>query len=661
MKALKLPRLLSNHMVLQQNKKIRIWGEDEPGSRVTVTLAGTQYSAVADENGDWEVTLQEMSPGGPYKMTVQDDKGEERTARDILIGDVWMCSGESNMELPLGRVIEHYPYETGQCRNDCIRTFKITGHSDFHGPLKDHLSGEWKSANEDTILDFSAAAYFFARHLYRMTGVPVGLIDASLGGSRIESWMGRDMLEGYDDLLALADEYSDDEFVKERLANNERQRLSWHSALDGQDTGLLENWMQRGLDVSDWKEIQIPFFFKDTELDGFIGSVWFRREFIVDKKYAAREARLWLGTIVDSDTVYVNGMEVGHTDCQYPSRKYTVPAGFLREGRNEITIRVVSEIGQGRFTDRKPYKILWDEGRVELAGTWRYKIGACCGMAPEKDCVNWIPTGLYHGMTAPCHKYMIAGVIWYQGESSARTPGNYLDLMKRMINGYRQKWGDEKIPFFYVQLPNFSTEIYDSGRDKRISDWPAIRDAQRRALAVPETGMAVAIDAGEDNDLHPLEKELIGSRLASLAARKLYGRREECDGPQVRRVDIEQTAPGESPGKTVWKVTLWCRCASGMRVRDNAKGKKVTDFELIDRDKAVHVPDMQITGKKVILTAKTELALLGEIRYCYRDTCSGALIYNKEGYPMGPFRLVIKKRKSTGRKPHGKRGRCKGK
>ncbi len=652
MKTLKLPRLLSDHMILQQNKKIRIWGEDEPGTTVTVTLLETVYSAVADENGDWEVFLQEMSPGGAYSMTVRDDKGEERTVEDILVGDVWLCSGQSNMELPMRRVIDHYPYEMQQCRNDCIRTFKITEHSDFHGPLKDHLTGAWKSVNEDTLLDFSATAYFFARHLYRMSGVPVGLIDASLGGSRVESWMGRDMLEGYDDLLSLADRYRDDAFRAGRLADNERQAHLWHSALDGQDTGLQEDWAQRNLDVSDWKEVRLPFFFQDSDLDGFIGSVWFRREFDVKKECAYQEARLHLGTIVDSDTVYINGVEVGHTDYQYPPRKYTIPIGLLKEGSNEITIRVKSEIGQGRFTDDKPYRIFWNEDQVDLTGIWKYRIGARCEMIPETDFVNWKPTGLYHGMTAPCHNYMIAGVIWYQGESSARTAGSYRDLMKRLINGYREKWGEEQLPFLFVQLPNFDTETYDSDRDRRFSDWPAIREAQRRTLDIPGTGMAVAIDAGEDNDLHPLEKELIGFRLAALAARMLYGKKEECDGPQVWRVDIEPTVPEAASGKAKWKVTLWCREASGLRVRENGKGRNVVDFELIDRDKNVHVPDMEIVGRKVVLTAAMKLSPLREIRYCYRSTYRGALIFNKAGYPMAPFQIEVRKR----RKPP-KRGR----
>lgn len=645
MKTLKLPRLLSDHMILQQNKKIRIWGEDEPGTRVTVTMCETASGTVTDENGDWEVFLQEMSAGGPYRMAVRDEKGEERTIEDILIGDVFLCSGQSNMELPMRRVTDHYPYEILQCRNDCIRTFKITEHSDFHGPLKDHLTGVWKSVNEDTLPDFSATAYFFARHLYRRSGVPVGLIDASLGGSRVESWMGRDMLEGYDDLLALADQYRDDDFRNERLARNERQARLWHQALDEQDLGLQEDWAEWKMDVSDWRDIQIPFFFQDTDLAGFIGSVWFRREFDVKKTCAYQEARLYLGTIVDSDTVYINGVEVGHTDYQYPPRKYTIPIGLLREGSNEITIRVKSEIGQGRFTDNKDYRIFWQEDQVELSGSWKYRIGAVCDMVPETDFVNWKPTGLYHGMTAPCHKYMIAGVIWYQGESSARTAGSYRDLMKRLINGYREKWGDEQLPFLYVQLPNFETEVYDSDRDRTYSDWPAVREAQRKILEIPKTGMAVAIDAGEDNDLHPLEKELIGFRLAALAARMLYGQKEECDGPQVWRVDIEPTSPGDGPGRAKWKVTLWCREASGLRVRENGKGREVVDFELIDRDKNVHVPDMKIVGRKVILTAMIEMAGLREIRYCYRSTYRGALIFNKAGYPMAPFCLEVRKRR----------------
>ena len=674
---LKLPRLIGNGMILQQKKKVRIWGEDEPGRKISVSFLGTEYTTETDESGAWEVWLNETDAGDSYQMFVKDSAGEEWVISDVAVGDVWFCTGQSNMELPITRVMDRYPEEISKCMNANIRTFKIIERREFHGPLKELESGEWKPVTEDTFPDFSATAYFFAKHMYRMTGVPVGLINASLGGTRIESWMGRDMLEGYDDFLAVADRYADDDFVKERLAQNERQANEWHSRLDNADIGIKENWAQAQMDVSTWKEVEIPFFFKDTELKGFIGSVWFYREFTVGRQLAGKEAKLWLGTIVDSDTVYVNGVFAGHTDYQYPPRKYVVPEGVLREGKNVIVIRVKSEIGQGRFTDDKPYAVFRGDERIELAGVWKYRIGAECEMIGATDFVSWKPTGLYHGMTAPCHKYTLSGILWYQGESNTHeTADRYYDLLKRMIAGYREKWKDN-LPFIYVQLPNFLVERYDADRDETVCDWPLVREAQRKALEIPNTAMVTTIDLGEDNDLHPLNKEGIGYRLAMQAAKLLYGKKSECDGPQVEEVRIEKISAdgrmtdgvsdkkdeiGNDGGtKTIWKAVLTFAAASGMYAVQKQSGQnldpfsiqtasvsadkslvsEIMDFELIDERGISHSAEAEIAGDRVILTCEEEMSAVREVRYCYHSTNKGALLYNQEGFPMTPFRIEM--------------------
>lgn len=646
---LKLPRLINDGMVLQQKKSVRIWGEDEPGRKVTVSFLGKEYSVEANADGEWEIFMQPAGAGSACQMLIWDDAGEERIISDVAVGDVFICSGQSNMELPINRVMDRYPEEIAQCSNSAIRTFKITENAEFHGPLKDHKSGEWTAVTQDTFPEFSATAYFFAKHMYRMTGVPIGLINASLGGSRIESWMGRDMLAGYEDFLTLADRYSDDVFVQERLAFNLRLAEQWHSRLDARDVGLQENWAQERLDYSKWREIEIPFFFRDTPLNNFIGSVWFCREFTVGSRMAGREAKLWLGTIVDSDTVYVNGVQVGHTDYQYPPRKYTVPEGLLKEGKNIIVIHVKVEIGQGRFTDQKVYALFTEDDRIELAGTWKYRIGAACNIIEATDFVSWKPTGLYHGMMAPCHKYVCAGILWYQGESNTHeSAGDYLDLMERMITGYRAKWGEE-LPFIYVQLPNFRVERYGADRDDVINDWPCVREEQRKALKIPGTGMVTAIDLGEDNDLHPLNKEGIGFRLAMQAMKLLYGKESECEGPQIEDVLVEKTEG------TTWKVTLTFRHAAGMYADpeaglegvtpDKRKGMpEIRDFELTDEKGMLHTVSAQIAGDKVVLTCGDEMEAVCEVRYCYHNSNKGALLYNKEGFPMTPFLVKINDR-----------------
>lgn len=637
---LRLPRLISDGMVLQQKKKVHIWGWDEPGCEVMLSFLGKEYMATTGEDGKFSFFLDALAPGGPYTMEMKDRQGQEKILSDIWVGDVWICAGQSNMELPMERVKDKYPQEIADCKNTAIRTFKITEHADFHGPLTDHLSGEWKAADDNTILTFSATAYFFARQINRMLGIPIGLINASLGGSRIESWMGRDMLEGYDDFLALADQYADDKFVEERLLYNQTFMEKWHTHLDKADKGLTENW-KYGIPAgceSKWKDVQIPFFFADTELAGFIGSVWFCRKFTVSEKLAGKRAKVWLGTIVDSDTVYVNGQWIGQTDYQYPPRKYTIPAGLLKKGENTIVIRVKCENGYGRFTPGKEYALWNEEERVSLLGKWSYCIGAGCEQIEETDFVNWKPTGLYNGMMAPCHAYTVAGILWYQGEANSWNPDNYMDLTERMIRGYREKWNDNTLPYLYVQLPNFSGEIYDIDRKGNTCCWAPMREVQRSALSLPETGMVVAMDLGEDNDLHPQNKKDIGFRLAMQAMKKLYGLDAECEGPQVKAITV--TCINEDSGD--FEIRIQCqKCSGGMYAFSPNKGKSVDDFEVLDALGNSYRAKVILEKDAVLLTCVNMLAKPAAVRYCYSNTNKGALIYNRGGFPMSPFVMKL--------------------
>ncbi len=645
MKKLKLPRLISDGLVLQQKKEVHIWGWDEPGRRVMISFLGEEKVTLTEESGEWEVWLYLAEPGGPYNMKISDDAGEEIILADVWVGDVWMCSGQSNMELPMERVKDLYSKEIEECKNPAIRTFKITEHADFHAPLSNHLSGEWKDAREENIMDFSATAYFFARKMYQMTGVPVGLINASLGGSSIESWMSRQMLEGYDELLALADRYADDKFLEERVRQNVYNMEQWHGNLCRKDTGIQQNWEKEDTDVSEWKELSVPCFFSDTPLSGFIGSVWLRRKFTVSEGLAGKKAKLWLGTMVDSDVAYINGIKVGQTDYQYPPRKYEIPEGILRKGENTIAICMKCENGEGRITPGKDFTLWNEEERIELSGTWLYRIGAECEQIEPTDFVNWKPTGLYNAMTAPCHPYTIAGFLWYQGEGNAHMPEclSYADKMERLITGYRENWGEANLPFFYVQLPNFQINVYYGSKEEGDSYWAELREQQRMVQKVSGTGMVVAIDLGEDNDLHPLNKKDIGSRLAMMAASKLYGLEVECEGPEVEEVtDIkwEQKENEEKTGDS--QLILVCkRCDSGLYACAKEKGEEIKDFELLDENGRKYVAQVQLEGNKITLKAEGMETPPVEVRYCFDFTNKGALIYNKQGFPMGPFAMKL--------------------
>lgn len=531
---LRLPRLLGDYAVLQRGKDIHIWGWDLPGRTVSISLVEEEvdgktqaWHVRTDETGSFSAFLPAREAGGPYTLRVEDEAGERLERKHLLIGDVWYCSGQSNMELPMSWVAPYYEEEIKNCENPYIRSFKIAEHADFHRPLSEPLSGKWKPANPKNVLDFSACTYFFAKKRWDRTGVPVGILNVSLGGAKIEAFMSREMLKGYDDCLAEAERYAQDDWRKEQEEKNEQSTAEWYGRLQEEDAGIKGAWMQEEAwnknEESGRKDyssrIDVPFFFRNTGYRGLCGSVWLARHFTVTKEMAAQDSVLCLGTMVDADEVYVNGSLVGCTAYQYPERRYPVKAGMLHVGENFLVIRLISEQGEGRITPGKPFCLKTESGEIPLSGTFQAKVGAVCEKRPPVDFINWRSTGLYNGMAAPCEAFPIAGFLWYQGEANAHMPGvlTYADKLKRLIEGYRKARKDNGLPFLYVQLPNFKIETYYGNEEERDSDWGAMRLEQEKVLTLPGTGMVQTLGLGEDNDLHPHNKKDVGELLADLA------------------------------------------------------------------------------------------------------------------------------------------------
>ena len=636
---LKLPRLISSGMVLQRDKKAHIWGYDRPGREVGVSFLDKEYRTVTGSDGTFELWLDPQPFGGPYTMKIHDDSGESVTVEDILIGEVWLCSGQSNMELPMNRVRDMFPEDIVNCGNSEIRCFKISEDVEFTSPLAEPKTGEWRKPDRDNILEFSALGYYFASELNKMTHIPVGFIDSSLGGSKLHCWMSRGMLEGYDDKLKEAAKYADDSFRNSVLKDNVDKPAAWHKALDERDRGLEEKWESADTDDSGWSSILIPGFLRDTEIGNFLGCIYFRKSFEVPASLAGKEADLWLGTLVDSDRTYINGTLVGATEYQYPPRKYKIPAGLLKEGRNNITVRLKSEyylefmpgqVSGARFTPGKEYKIFNDEYTIDLTGEWKYKVGAEASCeAPRQDFVSWKPMGLYNAMTAPCHKYVIGGVNWYQGESDCEDRDEYTELFGRMVKGYREEWDNDALRFYVVELPNFTI---DNNPDSE--SWTGMREILRRISETIEgCDCIVSIDLGEDNDLHPQNKKDLGRRLALLAAHDACGMDVICHGPSIKKfmcVKKDDTA----------EITLnMSDIADGLIAREaNGRGNdnKVTDFVVVDDMGNRFRADVNVMKDRIVLMVKGLEHSVKEILYCYSQTNSGALIYNSAGLPMSP-------------------------
>lgn len=616
-----LPKLISDGMVLQRDAEVKIWGWAAPGEKVGVAFAGSTYSAPANDDGEWEIRLSGLSAGGPHQMVII--SSDTITINDVLVGDVWVCSGQSNMELSMQRASPLYEKEIANAENPYIRYFEVPKVYDFKAPRHDLPGGKWLSPNRETILSFSAVAYFYALELYEQYGVPVGLINASLGGSPAEAWLSEEALKQFPEHWEEARRFKDDSLIARIQAEDGARIGKWHQTLDSLDVGYSdpENpWYEAGLNTTGWQEMIVPGYWADEALGAVNGVVWFSRAFQVPADAAGEPARLLMGRIVDADSVIVNGIYVGSTTYQYPPRRYNVPPGILKAGKNVIAVRVVSNAGRGGFVPDKPYELITAGQTIDLKGAWRYRLGAKMDPLGSQTFIRWKPGGLYNAMIAPLLNYRIKGVIWYQGESNAGRPQEYKTLFPALIQNWRALWKQGDFPFLFVQLANFM----EARSEPCESDWAMLREAQLQTLSLPNTGMAVTIDIGEWNDIHPLNKKDVGKRLA-LAARKVaYEENVVHSGPVYESMKIE----GD-------RIVLSFKNIGGGLVSKG--GENLKHFAIAGADRQFAWAEAKIEGEKVIVWSD-KVARPVAVRYAWADNPEGANLYNKEGLPASPFR-----------------------
>jgi sialate O-acetylesterase len=622
---LKLPKLISDKMVLQRDAKVKIWGFAMPGEAVVLNFAGGRYAAVAGKTGKWEILLPEMKAGGPYVMEIK-THSESVIIKDVLVGDVWVCSGQSNMTIPMERVSVIYEEEMKNCKNPFIRQFSVPDKYDFNAPCEDLDGGSWMAADEDTISDFIAVGYFFAKALFDKYKVPIGLIKSCVGGTPVHSWMSADALKRFPEDLMKTEKLKDDSYI-EGIKKSEEEKIStWVNDLNSLDAGLQKGaeWFLPQTDDLGWDNVEIPFAFRE-KFGNFIGSVWFKKEIDVPSSMAGKPAKLYLGTIVDSDCAYINGVFVGSTPYQYPPRRYEVPAGLLKAGRNVISVRVVSNGGYGEFIPEKPYKLFTEEETIDLQGEWKCKIGAKMDSPmPPMTFFIYEPMGLFNGMIAPLLKLPIKGALWYQGESDTWRSNGYSEKIADMVEDWREKWGVGDFPFLFVQLANFMK----ANASPSESGWAELREEQRKCLLIKNTGMAVAIDVGEWNDLHPLNKKDVGERLALLARKIAYGEKDlvAC-GPLYRSAKLEN-------GRVKIEFSS---IGSGLAIKN---GNELKHFAIAGKDKKFIWAKAEIEGDSVVVW-NDEITNPAFVRYAWADNPEAANLCNKEGLPASPFEAEI--------------------
>ncbi|MDR0410362.1 MAG: 9-O-acetylesterase [Treponema sp.] len=622
MDKIKLSALIGDGMVIQQESKFPVWGYSVPKTLTTVVFLNETYTAQTDADGKWRVVLNNAPAGGPYTMDIFSDCGEEcKHIIDIYIGDVWLCSGQSNMELPMERLKDDFPEEWKEPINGLIRQFKVPQEWDFAGPREDFHGGLWTPASAETLSGFSGTAWFFAKSLYEKYKTPIGLINASLGGSPVEAWMSESTLASYPQKIALSTPYADAAFMSKKIQENEERQQAWHDAVYTGDAGLSEEWFREHVCDSAWETLELPGPFNTGEVPvSFCGVLWLRREFAAPPECIGKPTKAWLGTITDADTVYVNGVKIGETTYKYPPRKYTIPDGVLRAGKNQITMRVVCNNGQGGVTRGKPFKIFTDDWTVNLQGTWKYKIALTVPPIPPNFFIQWRPMGLYNAMIAPLLAFPVKGVVWYQGESNDGAPDEYARLFTDLIEDWRCKKAQPDMPFLFVQLPLFGTP----GENTEESAWAAIRSAQSKALALPKTGMACALDLGEWNDLHPVNKKGVGERLALAASAVGYGEKNSAPGPVAK-------AAHRRGNRLV--ITFDDREA-GLIAQETPYVSIIADGKVFRLP--ARIEENRLITEDVPRNAETVL-------YAWADNPADRQIYNTDGLPALPFRFQMKR------------------
>ena len=595
---IRLPKLISDCLVLQRDVPLKIWGWADVGEKVTIRLDGNYYETEADLNGDWLVTLPPHKAGGPFLLEVN-----EIAIRDVLIGDVWLCSGQSNQETPIHRLTEMFP-EINVSNNHMIRHYKVPT-QDSKEYLQEEIAGnaQWHSGVASEVMNWTALAYFYAVEAYEKTGVPQGMLVSSLGGSAIESWIGQEHLKEFPQLL----------LDKEALNGFEQAK---------KDKGEGK-WNQWDWDDSDWKTMQMPGTWRENGLN-IRGTVWMRKDFEIPESMEGRHAKLSMGTLVHNDVVFVNGVYVGSTGYEYPPRRYQIPAGVLRKGKNTIAVRLNAPAGNGEFIKDKPYKIIGDAAEIDLTGSWKYKVGLdmddVTPYAERLKNLNNVGSGLYNGMIYPIRNYQVRGTIWYQGESNAGNTSRYAELVSSLITNWRELWNMPEMPFLLMQLPNFMQK-HDKPTD---SGWARIREAQLQAFkTIPNTALAVTYDVGEWNDIHPLNKKDMAKRLFLGARKVVYGEKLVYAGPVYKDMKVE--------GNKI--IITFTDTGRGLM----AKGGILKHFAIAGEDRQFVWADAVIRGNKVIVSSK-DVKQPVAVRYAWSDNPEDANLCNKEGLLASPFR-----------------------
>jgi sialate O-acetylesterase len=613
---LEVPPMFGEHAVLQRDMPMRLWGWGAPGSRITVTFDARQVGTTVPSDGRWQVELPAHAAGGPYTWTISDGK-QTLTFGDVLVGDVYLASGQSNMEFELAKARDS-EMEVAHATDGTIRELKVPNAWSVK-PSARLPGGTWVPASPATAGKFSAVAYFFAREIRADQHVPVGIINSSWGGSRIEPWM--DAATAHVDPSAMAARVAREDAAEAKQVEATRHRLQgWPGVLVADDGG---DYSRTDADERTFVPIKVPDYWESQGYVDMDGVAWYRTHVALTRDEAAGGITLGLGMIDDSDTTYVNGVAVGSTVNAWNGvRVYRVPAAVLREGDNVVAIKV-EDLGAGGGIHGEPDQLFVEGtkgGRKLLTGPWLFRPTRVALIPAQTK--NQVPTLLYNAMIHPLLPMGLRGVLWYQGEQNATDDlaHGYRDQFVAMIKQWRAQFLKPDLPFLFVQLANFKQGTDTAGN----SPWAMLRESQAWALRLPATAQAVTIDVGDPDNIHPTDKQTVGHRLALAARHVVYGQSLVYRGPAFTSADFE----GHLARLT------FDDGGAALGVRGNAL---LGGFVIAGTDRRFHSATARIEGRTVIVRAEGVNAPTA-VRYGWSENPADANLINAAGLPASPFR-----------------------
>ena len=624
-----LPSVFTDNMVLQQKTDITFYGDATKNKQLIVKTGwnGKEYHTEADGQGKWSLKIPTPAAGGPYEITFSD--GKKLQLKNVMIGEVWFCSGQSNMEMPVagwGKVM-NYEQEIAEAAYPAIRLFQVKKNTSL-APLKEVEStlGGWQECSSATVPEFSALAYFYARALWKELNVPIGVIDCTWGGTPAEAWTNHETLRqvmGFREEMDKLERLGFDPNRMEQAYSEERAH--WQSLFTEKDKGMENGklcWTAPSLSEEDWQTISLPGYWEGKGLKDFDGIIWFRRSLEIPAEWAGKPLTLRLGMIDDEDITYFNGVEIARGAGYMTPRTYTIPAKLVKAGKAVLAVRVSDFGGEGGIHGKAEDLYVEADGkRISLAGDWKYRIGlSLTGFPPAPISPvqsSSYPTVLFNAMVKPWTAFPIKGVIWYQGEANVGRSEQYGDLFPALITDWRRQWRSD-FPFYFVQLANFM----ESKKIQPDSEWAALREAQTKALKLDQVGMAVTIDIGLADDIHPKNKQEVGRRLALLALAGSYGKNVSSSAPVFQNYIIKGDKMELDFGQK----------QDGFKIKDTT----LKGFTIAGPDRVFYSAEAMVQNGKIIVSSpKVSVPLAARYGWADNPDCN---LYGENGLPVAPFR-----------------------